>query len=95
MRLKRHKICVDDFELLTIIGRGAFGEVGIDEFLEIHNLILMLYVLIYLVLEAMLVHFSLDTWVPNVFVFFIYLSCKLLNYRFVYVGRKNLATFMQ
>lgn len=22
MRLKRHKICVDDFELLTIIGRG-------------------------------------------------------------------------
>jgi len=29
MRLKRHKICVDDFELLTIIGRGAFGEVCI------------------------------------------------------------------
>lgn len=28
MRLKRNKICVDDFELLTIIGRGAFGEVG-------------------------------------------------------------------
>ncbi|GMH16533.1 hypothetical protein Nepgr_018374 [Nepenthes gracilis] len=27
MRLKRHKICVDDFELLNIIGRGAFGEV--------------------------------------------------------------------
>ena len=27
MRLKRHKICVGDFELLTIIGRGAFGEV--------------------------------------------------------------------
>ncbi|XP_030959278.1 probable serine/threonine-protein kinase ndrA [Quercus lobata] len=27
MRLKRHKICIDDFELLTIIGRGAFGEV--------------------------------------------------------------------
>ncbi|XP_059453304.1 uncharacterized protein LOC132183863 isoform X1 [Corylus avellana] len=27
MRLKRHRICVDDFELLTIIGRGAFGEV--------------------------------------------------------------------
>ena len=30
MRLKRHKICVDDFELLTIIGRGAFGEVGVE-----------------------------------------------------------------
>ncbi|KAL6558625.1 hypothetical protein OROMI_018975 [Orobanche minor] len=27
MRLKRNKISVDDFELLTIIGRGAFGEV--------------------------------------------------------------------
>jgi len=29
IRLKRHKICVDNFELLTIIGRGAFGEVNI------------------------------------------------------------------
>lgn len=28
MRLKRHKMSVDDFELLTIIGRGAFGEVS-------------------------------------------------------------------
>ena len=28
IRLKRHKICVEDFYLLTIIGRGAFGEVG-------------------------------------------------------------------
>eukprot|EP00249_Psilotum_nudum_P011036 c22930_g1_i1 orf=524-2239(+) len=27
MRLQRHKICADDFEPLTIIGRGAFGEV--------------------------------------------------------------------
>lgn len=27
IRLKRNKICVNDFELLTIIGRGAFGEV--------------------------------------------------------------------
>lgn len=27
IRLKRHKICVDDFDLLDIIGRGAFGEV--------------------------------------------------------------------
>ncbi|KAL9249443.1 Serine/threonine-protein kinase CBK1-like protein [Drosera capensis] len=27
MRLKRNRICVDDFELLTIIGRGAYGEV--------------------------------------------------------------------
>ncbi|CAL4891053.1 unnamed protein product [Urochloa decumbens] len=26
MRLRRHKMGVDDFELLTIIGRGAFGE---------------------------------------------------------------------
>lgn len=36
MRLKRHKICVDDFELLTIIGRGAFGEVRI-----VHNILAM------------------------------------------------------
>ncbi|CAI7739138.1 unnamed protein product [Closterium sp. NIES-54] len=28
MRLQRHKLGVDDFDLLTIIGRGAFGEVG-------------------------------------------------------------------
>lgn len=27
MRLQRHKIGVEDFELLTIIGKGAFGEV--------------------------------------------------------------------
>jgi hypothetical protein len=32
MRLKRHKICVGDFDLLTIIGRGAFGEVEIHIF---------------------------------------------------------------
>ena len=29
MRLQRQKLCVDDFEPLTIIGRGAFGEVFI------------------------------------------------------------------
>ncbi|KAF9599959.1 hypothetical protein IFM89_001994 [Coptis chinensis] len=27
MRLQRHKVGIDDFELLTLIGRGAFGEV--------------------------------------------------------------------
>lgn len=27
MRLQRHKIRIDDFEQLTIIGKGAFGEV--------------------------------------------------------------------
>lgn len=27
MRLQRHKMGIDDFELLTIIGKGAFGEV--------------------------------------------------------------------
>jgi hypothetical protein len=34
MRLKRHRICVDDFEMLTIIGRGAFGEVCTFQFLQ-------------------------------------------------------------
>lgn len=29
MRLQRHKFSIDDFELLTIIGRGAFGEVSL------------------------------------------------------------------
>lgn len=32
MRLQRHKMGVEDFELLTIIGRGAFGEVQFDCF---------------------------------------------------------------
>ncbi|KAK1433487.1 hypothetical protein QVD17_10397 [Tagetes erecta] len=30
MRLQRHKIGIDDFELLTLIGKGAFGEVIYD-----------------------------------------------------------------
>ncbi|CAA7390508.1 unnamed protein product [Spirodela intermedia] len=29
MRLQRHKMCVEDFELLTMIGKGAFGEVRV------------------------------------------------------------------
>ncbi|KAL9666153.1 hypothetical protein QQ045_000477 [Rhodiola kirilowii] len=29
MRLQRHKMGVDDFELLTMIGKGAFGEVRV------------------------------------------------------------------
>lgn len=29
MRLQRHKMGADDFELLTMIGKGAFGEVNI------------------------------------------------------------------
>lgn len=28
MRLQRRKIGIDDFEQLTVIGKGAFGEVG-------------------------------------------------------------------
>lgn len=32
MRMQRHKMGVDDFELLTIIGRGAFGEVFFPSF---------------------------------------------------------------
>lgn len=27
MRLQRHKMSVEDFDLLTMIGKGAFGEV--------------------------------------------------------------------
>lgn len=29
MRLQRHKMGPDDFEFLTMIGKGAFGEVNI------------------------------------------------------------------
>lgn len=36
IRLKRHKICVEDFDLLAIIGRGAFGEVEICS-IRLHN----------------------------------------------------------
>jgi serine/threonine kinase 38 len=37
MRLQRAKMGVDDFELLTMIGKGAFGEV------YVHNLALLFY----------------------------------------------------
>jgi hypothetical protein len=30
MRLQRHKMSVDDFDLLTMIGKGAFGEVNLS-----------------------------------------------------------------
>ena len=30
MRLQRHKMSVDDFDLLTMIGKGAFGEVKLQ-----------------------------------------------------------------
>jgi len=29
MRLQRHKMSVEDFDLLTMIGKGAFGEVNL------------------------------------------------------------------
>ena len=32
-RLMRNRLCVDDFDLLSIIGRGAFGEVSLFEHL--------------------------------------------------------------
>ena len=32
-RLMRNRLCVDDFNLLSIIGRGAFGEVSLFEHL--------------------------------------------------------------
>lgn len=30
-RLMRNRLCVEDFDLLSIIGRGAFGEVSLFE----------------------------------------------------------------
>jgi serine/threonine kinase 38 len=34
MRLQRHKMSVEDFELLTMIGKGAFGEVMINRMID-------------------------------------------------------------
>lgn len=40
MRLQRHKVGIDDFEQLTIIGKGAFGEVCWFFSLKLLNLLL-------------------------------------------------------
>ena len=42
MRLQRRKIGIDDFEQLTVIGKGAFGEVIIDFKLSIVKIPLVL-----------------------------------------------------
>lgn len=31
MRMQRRKVGIDDFEQLTVIGKGAFGEVHFEE----------------------------------------------------------------
>jgi hypothetical protein len=36
MRLQRHKMGVEDFEMLTMIGKGAFGEVFMCIYTTIH-----------------------------------------------------------
>lgn len=33
MRLQRRKVGIDDFEQLTVIGKGAFGEVKSEKFI--------------------------------------------------------------
>ena len=45
MRLQRHKMSVDDFDLLTMIGKGAFGEV-------IHKYVTILYPIISILFEC-------------------------------------------
>lgn len=93
MRLKRHKICVDDFELLTIIGRGAFGEVrNLHVILAIYQMIhhsQSIYVINHNFVLLLLTHFSIiyhqsgETFVDN-----------FSNFRFDCVGRRNLAISM-
>ena len=34
LRLKRSRLGVEDFESLRVIGKGAFGEVGIDAHIQ-------------------------------------------------------------
>lgn len=84
MRLKRHKICVDDFELLTIIGRGAFGEVrNVHDTWAVHWTI-------HHSLNSHVRHYILSPFAAlNIFV-----SHVFSNYRFDCVGRRNLAIFM-
>ena len=53
MRLQRHKMGVDDFELLTIIGRGAFGEVLLFLFCcFLIWILLLLSVILFLILVS-------------------------------------------
>lgn len=85
MRLKRHKICVNDFEHLTIIGRGAFGEVR-----TISVCICAIYFVGYTIFsvlfrtESIVVVAAISTvFSPNLFI-----------YRLDYVGRRNLETSM-
>lgn len=44
MRLQRHKMGSEDFEPLTMIGKGAFGEVGI--------FIILVFILFYVIIEV-------------------------------------------
>ena len=48
MRLKRHKICVDDFDLLTIIGRGPLERLEMWIFYKLHtSFIVKIFVIIF------------------------------------------------
>jgi hypothetical protein len=55
MRLRRHKMGVDDFELLTIIGRGAFGEV-MHQFIHCEHILVWYMQNSFLFLTEILVH---------------------------------------
>lgn len=52
MRLQRHKMGADDFELLTMIGKGAFGEVKITT--NILFILVFLYLLWFILYDQFL-----------------------------------------
>lgn len=90
MRLKRHKICVNDFELLTIIGRGAYGEVRTISFICICVIFLLDTQFYPCVLLRSRQFFASLLWQLFQSIF----SANLLIYRLDYVGRRNLETSM-
>ena len=54
MRLQRHKMSVEDFDLLTMIGKGAFGEVNLHYMRIInHSVSNSLYVIKSFLLDTM------------------------------------------
>lgn len=66
MRLKRHKICVDDFDLLTIIGRGAFGEVRcLRVFSKMKLGFVFIIIIIYLLFFSVLLKCEFSLIYPN------------------------------
>lgn len=78
MRVQRHKMGVEDFEHLTIIGRGAFGEVLLFLFVVSHLNFTLLSVVLFLMLVSNL--FILCNAIHTIFKFLQYTSPRAGKY---------------